>query len=125
MAARKIKDARDARECLSAAKASGLTNAEWARQEGIDGRSLNAWRMNLGIGGKSRGSKRSSKKSRRSKSRPARPRMVELVPSVNSSRSTAPTIPLYAVRCGELTIEVDEHFEEETLRRLVRVVASC
>lgn len=118
MAARKIKDAKDARECLSAAKASGLTNAEWARQEGIDGRSLNAWRMNLGVSAKSR----SSKKSRCSKSKATPPRMVELVAPAKSSM---PKRPRYAVRFGELTIEVDEHFEEETLRRLVRVVASC
>jgi hypothetical protein len=29
------------------------------------------------------------------------------------------------VRCGELSIEFGEDFEDETLRRLVRVVALC
>lgn len=114
MAGRKIKDAKDARRCLSAAKASRLTNAAWARREGIDGRSLHAWLMNLSRGAKSRSSKRGPRKSKS-----ARPRMVELVP-VAMPRPTR-----YTVRCGELSIEVDDHFEEETLLRLLRVVASC
>lgn len=118
MAGRKIEDAKEARKCLSAAKASGLTNAAWARREGIDGRSLHAWLMNLSRGAKSRSSKRGPRKSK-----PARPRMVELVP-VAMPRATT-TAPRYAVRCGELSIEVDDHFEEETLLRLLRVVASC
>jgi len=122
MAGRKIEDAKEARKCLSAAKASGLTNAAWARREGIDGRSLHAWLMNLSRGAKSRSSTRAPRKSK-SKSKPGRPRMVELVP-VAMPRATT-TVPRYAVRFGELSIEVDDHFEEETLRRLLRVVASC
>lgn len=124
MAGRKIEDATEARECLSSAKASGLTNAEWAQQEGIDGRSLNAWRVNLGRGSESRGAKRSSKGSRVGKSKPTAPRLVELVPVASMPRAAA-MAPRYAVRCGELTIELDELFEEEPLRRLLRVVTSC
>lgn len=44
---RKIEDEGEARRCLSAAKAARLTAGEWAREHGIDGRSLNAWRINL------------------------------------------------------------------------------
>ncbi len=90
MAGRKIKDAKDARACLSAAKASGLTNAEWARGEGIDGRSLHAWQMNLSAGPASRSRKESSGRSRRTVSKSAPPWMVELVPIVKSSILTRP-----------------------------------
>jgi len=123
MAGRKIEDAKEARKCLKAARASGLTNAAWSRREGIDGRSLHAWLLNLDRSAKSHGSKRGRKSSSRSKSKPARPRVVELVPVATPRPSVA--APRYAVRCGELSIELDDHFEEETLRRLLRVVASC
>ena len=45
--ARKIADETEARRCLRAARLAGLSAGEWARARGIDGRSLNAWRMNL------------------------------------------------------------------------------
>lgn len=63
---RKIEDERDARACLKAAKAAGLTAGEWAREHGVDGRSLNAWRINLS--------------GRAKQSATAKPRLVELVP---------------------------------------------
>jgi len=44
---RKIVDEREARRCLKAAKAAGLSVGAWARAHGIDGRSLNAWRINM------------------------------------------------------------------------------
>lgn len=44
---RKIDNQNEARRCLRAAERAGLTAGEWAREHGIDGRSLNAWRMNL------------------------------------------------------------------------------
>jgi len=44
---RKITDAREARRCLTAARKAGERVGDWARAHGIDGRSLNAWRMNL------------------------------------------------------------------------------
>ena len=47
MAKRKIRDEADAQACLSAQASSGLTLSAWARREGIDGRSLNLWRVNL------------------------------------------------------------------------------
>jgi len=123
MAGRKIKDANDARRCVSAADASGMTLTEWARDEGIDARSLHAWRMNLKLDKKTRRSKTRPTKSAAAKTRGSA-RMVELVPSVSVSRPQA-TRARYAVRCGALSIELGEDFEDETLRRLVRVVASC
>ena len=47
MAGRRIRDAVDARACLRMMSVSGLPRAVWARSQGIDGRSLNAWRLNL------------------------------------------------------------------------------
>ena len=44
---RKITDEREARRCLTAAARSGNAPGAWARANGIDGRSLNAWRINL------------------------------------------------------------------------------
>jgi len=47
MAGRKLRDEADARACLAAMEASGLSLSEWARQHGMDGRSLHCWRMSL------------------------------------------------------------------------------
>jgi transposase-like protein len=105
---RKIEDERDARACLKAAKAGGLSAGEWARQHGVDGRSLNAWRINLARRG-SRGSATST-----------RPRLVELVPA-SPDRVAA----RYVVRVARTEIEVTDAFHEETLVRLVRALRSC
>ena len=96
---RKVRNDEDARKCLEAAAASGLPRADWARRNGVDARSLNAWRVNL------------------ERERP-RPRLVELVP-------TRPAAARYTVRYGEFEVEVDERFEADVLRRLLEVVASC
>ncbi len=101
MEKRKIRDEFDARSCLAAQAASGLTLSAWGRREGIDGRSLNLWRVNL---------------ARWAGPKPL-PRLVELVPAL-------PT-PRYVVRCGQLCVEVGDGFEEATLLRLLRVLAAC
>lgn len=104
MAGRKIRDEAEAVQHLEAQRASGLTLAEWARLRGIDGRSLNLWRLNL---------------SRRAEVGPGQgARLVELVAAV---RQPAP----YTIRCGRLTVELGEDFDEETLLRLLQVVAAC
>lgn len=102
MARRKIVDEAEALQCIEAQRASGLTLADWAKAHGIDGRSLNLWRVNL---------------ARRATARPA-PRLVELVAS--GERSTR-----YTIRCGPLAVEVDEHFDQDTLFRLLQVVTAC
>ena len=105
MAGRKIRDVDDARACLSAVEASGLTLASWARRMNVDGRSLNAWRINLAREGDI--------------APPAAVRLVEVVapPPVPAAR--------YVVRCGELAVEVSDGFDDQTLLRLLRVVAAC
>lgn len=100
MAGRKIADAADARRCLAACASSGGSRVEWARRHGVDARSLNMWRLNLG-------------------QREVRPRLVELVPT--ATRSTAP----FVVRLGELAVDVPADFDSDALRRLLAVVAPC
>jgi hypothetical protein len=102
MEARKVRDADDARWCLSAVAASGMPRAAWARSPGVDARSLNAWRLTL---------------ERRSERGPTR--FVELVPRV-SARS-----PVYRVRCGDFIVETETDFDDESLLRLLRLVAAC
>jgi hypothetical protein len=102
MAGRKIRDGADAVAGLRAVEKSALSLAHWARSAGIDGRSLNAWRMNLGA-----------------RSRPATLRMVEV--------TLTPPKPVgrYVDHLGEVAVEVDEYFDGDTLLRLLDVVAEC
>ena len=102
MAGRKIRDAAEARSLLASAERSGLERSEWARQHGIDGRSLQAWRLNL------------------ARQEQPKVRFVELV------SATPVMVPArYVVHVGGLSVEVDDRFDEATLRRLLSVVASC
>jgi len=99
---RKVRDAADARGCLRSAEAAGQQRAAWARDNGVDPRSLNAWRINL---------------AREPRCAPG-VRLVELV------TQEVPTAR-YVIRCGDLAIEVDDRFHSETLRRLLGVVSAC
>ncbi len=104
-AGRKITDARDARACLMAAKSAEMARAEWARANGVDGRSLHAWDLNL---------------SRRDEVAEAAPRLVELVPA-----PAAQSAPRYLVRVGGFAVEIGDDFDEATLLRLVRALGTC
>ena len=114
---RKITDEREARRSLAAAKAAGGTIEQWARANGIDGRSLNAWRVNLARRGATAAPKRSRRGGadqhrvsarrpsavRRRRSAPATgevgPLLVELVPT------SGPVSPAqYVVMLGEARI---------------------
>jgi hypothetical protein len=110
MERRKIRDEADARACIAALKVSGMATAAWCRSEGIDGRSLRAWTLNL--------SRRAAPAGKRARAKPVQ--LIELVPS-GALRRTA----RYVVRVGQHDVEVDDQFEESTLRRLVAVLASC
>lgn len=105
---RKIDSPHEARRCLRAAERAGQTAGEWAREHGIDGRSLNAWRMNLA-------------RRTRMKHRPdLEPRLVELVPVSGPGKEAR-----YLVRIRDITIEVGVDFHEESLVRLVRALHAC
>ena len=101
MAGRKVRDVREARQCLHEVAQSGVDRVQWAREHGIDARSLNAWRVNLERGGPTGGL-----------------RLVELVPERASSGAVS-------VRCGVFTVHVEGVFDERLLARVLAVVASC
>ena len=104
---RKIEDEKDARACLRAARAAGLSVRAWARDNGVDGRSLNAWRINLSRS--------------RALDDAVNPRLVELVPATPLHAADA----RYVVHVDGARIELADDFREETLVRLVRVLRAC
>jgi hypothetical protein len=105
---RKIEDERDARACLRAAKAAGVSAGEWAQENGVDGRSLNAWRINLT---RARAGGQASE---------AKLRLVEIVPAPSPRADTR-----YVVHVDGARIELADDFLEETLMRLVRALRAC
>jgi len=71
---------------------------------GVDGRSLNDWRVNLG---------------RRGEGEARAPlRFLEVVGTQPAARAA------YRLRVGELVIVVDDEFREDTLGRILRVAAA-
>jgi transposase-like protein len=110
MAGRKTFNEQDARRCLAAARSSRAEAAAWARAHGIDGRSLNAWRVNL----ESRGEPRSAAECRGVPRRRGvvAPKLVELVPAAAQVAARAP----YVLHVRGVEIEVG--------RRLQRAVAA-
>jgi transposase-like protein len=102
VAGRRVQDEEDARACLRAAEASGLQRAEWAREHGVEPRSLNAWRVNL------------ARAARRLEGG-----MVELVAAPSRAGS------VFTVRSGPFSVEVAADFDGRALARLLAVVAAC
>jgi len=111
MAGRKVLNEQDARRCLAAVKASRRELGTWAREHGVDGRSLNLWRVNL---------------ERRAllRVRAAVPKLVELVVAPAPAPVVSPRAP-FVLRVGGVELEVGDQFEEASLRRLVWVLKSC
>jgi transposase-like protein len=108
MAGRKVFNEQDARRCLAAVNRTGRELATWARQHGVDGRSLNLWRVNL--------ERRGGVRERRA------PKLVEVVVA------QTPVVPASAplvLRVGGVELEVGSSFDEGALRRLVRVLKTC
>lgn len=109
MAGRKVFNEYDAQRCLAAVRRSGTPLGVWARAHGIDGRSLNLWRANL--------ARRGERRARRTL-----PQVVELVPvAVPATVGGAPFI----LRVAGAELEVGANFDDEALRRLVRLLKSC
>ena len=111
---RRVRDEVEARALLDAMAASGQPLGEWAQGNGIQGRSLHAWRLILDRK-RARGAVPSSPRGRPKSA----PRLVELLPR----RALAE--PSYVIHVGELRVEVRADFDGEVLQRLVRVVAAC
>jgi transposase-like protein len=110
MAGRRIVNEHDARRCLAAARSSQGGLGAWARTHGVDGRSLNAWRVNLERGGIGRAPGAGVK-------------LVEVVPAAAVSAQRPP--PPYVLHISGVELEVGDDFEEQALRRLVVVLKSC
>lgn len=115
---RKITDELDAQRCLAAARRAGEKIGAWARANGIDGRSLNTWRMNL----ERRGSRLPVRAPRPPSELAKRSRaaLVELVPA-----RRPPTAGRYLVHVGGVCVEVGDDFDPGTLRRIVEALRPC
>ncbi len=97
---RKVRDHQEAADLLPKWEASGERMSDWCRSRGINWYSLNAYRGR------------------------AANAFVELAigPVVTETVSA----PRYRICLGDdIGIEVDDHFQEETLRRLIGVVETC
>jgi hypothetical protein len=116
---RKAQDEREARRLLSQAAEAGCDAGTWARRLGIDGRSLNAWQINLGR----RGQAAPRSKRRRPVGLEAPLRLVEVVPS--ASATTSATSARYVVRIAGVEVELGDDFRADTLRRLLEVLHAC
>ena len=110
MAGRKVFNEQDARRCLSAVKASRRELGAWAREHGVDGRSLNLWQVNL------------ARRGVVLRVRATAPKLVELV--VAPAGVVDRRAP-FVLRVGDVELEVGDNFDETLLRRLVGVLKSC
>ena len=108
---RKVRDQKEARALLDGLADSGMKLPKFCAARGIDGRSLSCWRRNLAP---RRGPSVTSAPA------PQRLRLVEILPSTTPRPSA-----IYRVRVGDVVIELDEHFNEHALARLLRVVTRC
>ena len=100
MPGRKIRNEEEARNALEALAMSGLSRTAFARANGLDGRSLHCWERNLGRRGGS-------------------VRFVELI------GEPMEVDRVYRLVIGDVTIEVTDDFDEDSLVRLVRVAQRC
>lgn len=101
MARRKISGEAEAVALLGEWRSESVDFKVFCRERGIDGRSLQCWRMNV------------------ARREPETVRLLEL---------TLPgeeTVARYQVHVGDYTVEVDDHFREQTLTRLLAAVGRC
>jgi hypothetical protein len=96
---RKIRDRVEADRCLDALEDSGLPLTAWAHAHDIDARSLHCWRLN-------------TRRRRRSA------HVVELVPTTPVAETAR-----YLIRLDDIELEVGDDFRDDTLVRLLRVIA--
>ncbi len=116
---RKIRDETDARRCLMAAERGDLSLGQWARERGIDGRSLRAWRVNLARRGTTRGGPRRGV----SAAEQARG-LIELVPVTTQAR-VATSCARYVLEIAGARVEFGDDCAVTTLRRVLEALRSC
>jgi hypothetical protein len=117
MSKRKIADEEDARACLDRAKVAGQSPGEWARSNGVDGRSLNIWRVNLERAGPRRrvGSSVANDLPRIG--------LVELVP--RAERVESGSGARYVLEIEGTRLEFGDDASSATLRRVLEAVRAC
>lgn len=113
---RKITSAEEARLLLDEQRVLGVDIPTFCRERGLDGRSLNCWRLNLARNPSSRG---------RTEARELR--VVEVAWPQAPRPPAAPRegAPRYRLDVGDVVIAVDDDFQEDTLARLLAVVRAC
>lgn len=100
---RKVRDEDDAQQLLGQWEESGLEFRDFCERRGVDGRSLHCWLLNL----EARAPE------------PAPLRLVEVMAPPPTRKAA------YRLSVGEVHIEVDDDFNDDTLARLLRVAAAC
>ena len=104
---RKVRDQLDAEQLLSELQRSRRDLRSFCRDRGIDGRSLACWQRRL--------DRRTSPPPA-----PAPPlRLLEIAPP------QAPVQARYRLCFDDFVLELDDHFQPETLTRLLAVVRAC
>lgn len=116
---RKIESDVEARACLSAAEASGLAPREWAREQGIDARSLNMWRVILARSGSTR------VRRRRRRTAVASTALVELIPTAPARAVDCSKATRYVLEVDGARVEFGDDFSAPTLRRVLEALRSC
>ena len=101
---RRVRDASEAQQLLAAWSASGEPMAEWCAARRINWYSLSAYKGWPGRRG-------------------ARFVEVDVEPTALVRRQ--PTPSRYRVVLGDRAVEIDQDFDDDVLRRLVRVVEGC
>lgn len=114
MAGRKIGDAAEARRLVAAARRKGQSIGEWVKGRGIDGRSLQAWKMTFER-------ELGSPRPRRTFARVKAKALVELVPNAAVASRTAK----YVIERNGARLEFGDDAAEDTLRRVLVVLRSC
>lgn len=104
MPGRKVLDEADARQLLDEVERSREPLAAWCRRYRVDGRSLNAWRINLA----------------RRDEVPVGPRLVELVVQEPVPRSSS-----IRVAYGDFTVQVEGEVDVDLLRDVLWAVSTC
>lgn len=115
-AGRKIRDEAEARDCVLAVERAGQSAGEWARAHGIDGRSLQAWKITFG-----RGRPSVPQPSPSPKPRTVLSPLVELVPMKSVGQVNA----RYVLDVHGVRLEFGDDVSSDTLRRVLAVLRAC
>jgi hypothetical protein len=117
MAGRKIVDEREARVLLARMSRSKAEPSTWARMQGIDGRSLTAWRLII--------ERRRAAGSAATRPRRRADRALQLVELVPTQVVASPVEARYAIKIAGAVVEFGDDARTETLRRVVEALRSC